>query len=228
MPHNFPTQIGLFLLTVGTIGITSQSLTACNTVAPPTAVSPTVGDHSMGGMDHSKMGGMGHNMDLGPADADYDLRFIDAMLPHHEGALVMAREVLQKSKRPELKKLAEGMIQAQTAEIAEMQQWRSAWYPKAPSSPVAWHAAMNGMMPMSDEQKQGMMMKMDLGAADDGFDLRFVNAMIPHHEGAVTMAQDLRQKSKRPELQKLGQAIVKSQTAEIQQMQQWQKAWAKP
>ncbi len=171
------------------------------------------------------MGSMGHNMDLGPADADYDLRFIYAMLPHHEGALVMAREVLQKSKRPELKKLAEGMIQSQTAEIAEMQQWRSAWYPKAPTTPMAWHAEMKHMMPMADDQKQAMMMTMDLGAADAGFDLRFVKAMIPHHEGAVTMAQDLLQKSQRPELQKLGQAIVQSQTAEIQQMQQWQKAW---
>jgi uncharacterized protein (DUF305 family) len=224
MSRNFFRHIGSLVLTFGPIGTTSPLLTACNSMANhsmPAASPPT---SPMPGMDHGKMGGMEHNMDLGTADADYDLRFIDAMIPHHEGAVVMAKEVLQKSKRPELKKLATSMIQAQTAEIAEMKQWRSAWYPKAPTTPMAWSPEMKHMMPMSDEQKQGMM-KIDLGAADAGFDLRFVKAMIPHHEGAVTMAQDLLQKSQRPELQKLGQAIVKSQTAEIQQMQQWQTAW---
>ena len=38
-----------------------------------------------GGMAHGAMknGDMNHNMDLGPADADYDLRFINAMIPHY-------------------------------------------------------------------------------------------------------------------------------------------------
>jgi uncharacterized protein (DUF305 family) len=49
-------------------------------------------------------------MDLGPADESYDLRFLDAMVPHHEGAVVMAKEVLQKSQRPEMKKLAKEII----------------------------------------------------------------------------------------------------------------------
>lgn len=71
------------------------------------------------------------------------------------------------------------------------------------------------------------MMSMDLGAADDQFDLRFLNAMIPHHEGAVVMAQDALSKSKRPEIQKLAQEIITSQKAEIQQMQQWKQAWYK-
>jgi uncharacterized protein (DUF305 family) len=70
-----------------------------------------------------------------------------------------------------------------------------------------------------------MMMNMDLGAADKDFDLRFINAMIPHHEGAVKMAQDALQKSQRPEIKKLSQGIIKSQNAEINQMKQWRKTW---
>lgn len=173
-------------------------------------------------MNHSSMG---HNMDLGPADAEFDLRFIDGMIPHHQGAVDMAKEVLQKSKRPELKKLAQEVIAAQDKEISQMQQWRKAWYATASDAPIAWHAEMNHSMAMSKEQIKAMKMSMDLGAADGQFDLRFIDAMIPHHEGAVTMAKDVLQKSKRPEVQKLAQDIVSSQEAEINQMKQWRKAW---
>ena len=169
---------------------------------------------------------MNHNMDVGPADANYDLRFIDSMIPHHQGALVMAQEVLQKSKRPELIKLAKGMLAEQNKEIAQMQQWRKQWYPKVSATPIMWHAAMNHEMAMTTAHKESMMMSMSLGKADAGFERRFLDAMIPHHQGAVTMGQDLLKKSKRPEMQKLAQNIIKSQQAEIAQMTQWQKQWS--
>lgn len=70
-----------------------------------------------------------------------------------------------------------------------------------------------------------MMMVMDLGASDKQFDLRLLNAMIPHHEGAVVMAEDVLKKSKRPEMRQLAQNIIQSQKAEIEQMKQWRAAW---
>lgn len=169
--------------------------------------------------------GSGMSMDLGPADADYDLRFIDAMRIHHQGAIEMAKAVQQNSKRPEMKKLADNIITAQNREIAQMSQWRQAWYPKAGKQMMAYHAQMGHMMPMSSDRMKSMMMSMDLGAADSQFDLRFINAMIPHHEGAVTMAQDALKKSKRPEMKQLAQAIIRDQQKEIAQMKQWRKAW---
>jgi uncharacterized protein (DUF305 family) len=108
-----------------------------------------------------------------------------------------------------------------------MKQWRKAWYPKDSDTPMAWSTDMGHMMAMSSSQKQGMMMSQDLGAADAGFDLRFIDAMIPHHEGAVTMAKEVLGKSKRPEVKKLAQDIIASQQVEIKQMQNWKKAWAK-
>lgn len=182
-----------------------------------------------GGDMHHHGSGMHHDMsmDLGPADADYELRFIDAMIPHHQGAVEMAQEVLEKSQRPEMKKLAEEIIAAQNREIEQMQQWRKAWYPEASSKPMAWHAQMGHMMEMTPEQIDAMMMKGDLGAADAEFDLRFLNAMIPHHEGAVVMAEDLLSKSNRPEMKQLAQEILNSQQKEIDQMKQWRQAWYK-
>ncbi len=67
---------------------------------------------------------------MGPADAEYDHRFIDMMIPHHEGAIMMAKDALQKSQRPEIKKLAEDIIAAQEKEIAQLKAWGEAWYHK--------------------------------------------------------------------------------------------------
>jgi uncharacterized protein (DUF305 family) len=206
-------------LVIGSI-VFSTVVSACNSASQSSTAPATTMDHSA-----MKSGGMTHSMDLGPADADYDLRFIDAMIPHHQGALVMAQDLAQKTKRPELQKLAKDIISAQTKEIAQMKQWRQDWYPKASSTPMAWNMEMQHMMAMPPEQVSAMKMDMDLGKADAEYDLRFLQAMVPHHQAAVVMAQDLAQKTKRPELQKLGKDVLTSQQAEIDQMQQWQKSW---
>lgn len=137
----------------------------------------------------------------------------------------MAQAVVEKSQRPELKKLAAAVIVAQNQEIAQMQQWRKTWYPQASRDPVMWHRSMQHMMPMDQTTMQSMRMDVNLGQADVDFDRRFINAMIPHHEGALAMAKDLQGKTQRPELKKLAQAIVSSQQAEIDQMKQWRKLW---
>ncbi|WP_353931642.1 DUF305 domain-containing protein [Okeanomitos corallinicola TIOX110] len=214
----------LSLTLVAIASVSSSFLTACSTTATDTSDKQTM-NHGSGSMPHEHSNGMNHDMDLGPADANYDLRFIDAMIPHHQGATVMAKEAQQKSQRPEIKKLAAEIIKAQNQEITQMQQWRAAWYPKAGDKPMAYDAKMGHDMEMSSEQKQAMMMNMDLGAADTEFDLRFINAMIPHHEAAVVMGKDALQKSQRPEIKKLAAEIIKAQDTEIKQMKQWRKAW---
>jgi uncharacterized protein (DUF305 family) len=217
-------------------GLVAILTTGCNTntraaITPeqPTASAVTSGDSNKVAQHHGGMGNMNHgsshNMDLGPADNNYDLRFIDGMTPHHQGALVMAKEVLQKSQRPELRKFANQILADQQKEISQMQKWRKDWYPKAGKELMGWHAAGNHMMPMTDAQISAMRMDQPLGKADKQFDLRFLNAMIPHHEGAVQMAKDLQQKSKRPETIELAKNIITSQQAEIDKMKQWRKAW---
>lgn len=225
---------GQFLKLVITLGIVAagSGLTACSnnsqtSVQSPTASSPT-NDHSSmnhAAMDHSTMHGMG--MDLGPADAEYNLRFIDAMIPHHQGAVEMAKQAKEKSKRPEIQKLADQIIKAQDPEIQQMQKWRSAWYPKATAEPIAYNAKTGKSAAMTPEQIQLMMMNQNLGAADGEFDLRFIEAMISHHQGAVTMAKDALKKTKQSEMKTLAQDIIRSQEREIQQMEQWKKAWYK-
>jgi uncharacterized protein (DUF305 family) len=227
MKNQLQTASLLMTLVAATFPLSSL-IASCSADLKAQAPSPAMldsGTMKMKGMNH---GGMGQNMsmDLGPADENFDMRFIDAMIPHHQGAVVMAKEALQKSKRPQIQTLAKGIIQAQDKEIAQMKQWRKAWYPKENNTPMAWSSEMGHMMAMSSSQKQSMMMSQDLGAADAGFDLRFIGAMIPHHAGAVSMATEVLQKSKRSQVKQFAQNIIASQKAEIKQMQLWKQSWS--
>jgi uncharacterized protein (DUF305 family) len=49
--------------------------------------------------------------------------------------------------------------------------------------------------------------------------------MIPHHEGAIAMAQDAQQKAEHQEIKDLAQAIIAAQEGEIAQMKEWQQTW---
>jgi uncharacterized protein (DUF305 family) len=54
----------------------------------------------------------------------------------------------------------------------------------------------------------------------------FINMMTPHHEGAVTMAKEALMKAEHPEIRKLSQQIIDSQSREIAEMNKWKMAWS--
>ena len=77
------------------------------------------------------------NMMLGMAAKDIDVAFICGMIPHHQGAIDMARVVLKYGDDPFAKELATKVIEAQEAEIAQMTEWLNQLTPVAVTPPPA-------------------------------------------------------------------------------------------
>lgn len=152
-----------------------------------------------------------------------DQMFIDMMVPHHQGAVEMARMAEQRAEHPELKAMAATMITAQQSEIDQMKSWRKSWFgsDEVPAMGASMdHGDMPGMKSM-----EGMKADMERLKTATPFDLAFLDAMIPHHEGAVEMATDVQTKSEKAEVKELAAKMVADQKKEIEQMKQWRKAW---
>lgn len=220
--------LGLVLLT----GLIAVLGTACGQTAnnamnnSGTANSNSSMNHNSMSMNSNQhMSGMSDQMKSDPnaASQPYDLQFIDTMVHHHQGAVEMAKMALMKSQNVELKKFAQKIIDDQNKEISQMKDWREKWFAGKP-------AAMNMEMPgMLDSMKMAMgdgMKKMEAASGKE-YDLMFLDAMTPHHAGAVTMAKEALTKAEHPEIKTLANQIVKAQEAEIKMMASWKTAWAK-
>ena len=175
------------------------------------------GMEDMEGMDHGAMGGQEMAWQMVMENGRYsDERFIDAMVPHHQGAVEMAEVALKNAEHEEIKQLAEDIVSAQEAEIEQLKQIKQREY-----------GTSEVPMEMSPEQMRGMGMTMDPQelANQDPFDKAFIDAMIPHHQSAIAMANVARKESDNPEVREIARDIVRAQQREIGQMNRWREEW---
>jgi uncharacterized protein (DUF305 family) len=182
------------------------------------------GSGGMAGMDHSQMGhgsmgmgskGMARQMVM--ENGKYsDRRFIDAMVPHHQGAIAMAEVALKNAQHEEIIQLSRKIISSQQAEIEELKSIKQEEF-----------GTSNVPMEMSQEQMRSMGMMMDPQqlANKEPFDKAFIDAMIPHHRSATEMAEVASEKSENARIKELAGDVINAQKREIEQMKQWRKEW---
>jgi uncharacterized protein (DUF305 family) len=166
------------------------------------------------GADHMNGHDMsGHSMGAGSAPASghnaQDVMFAQMMIPHHQQAITMAKQAATKASSPEVKKLAGQIEQAQGPEIQKMTGWLQAWGAST-SSRDGMHMG-DGMMSDQDMKKLDTL-------SGKAFDKAFLQMMIKHHQGAISMAKTEQTQGAFADTKAMANSIVTSQSAEITTM----------
>jgi uncharacterized protein (DUF305 family) len=145
-----------------------------------------------------------YSMDLGQADRWVDLRYLNAMIAHHRGAMLLAEEA-QQSERDEMRNLAKDILAGEPKLIDELYTWKKEWYDDT-------RTVRDPIVPK-------------LGSYDATFDLRFLNALIAHHESGIQMTKDIRLKSSRSAVQDNANAVEQFLTTSGVMLREWRKQW---
>lgn len=171
------------------------------------------------------------------ASLDFDVIFLDAMIPHHQVAIDMATVLLERTERPELRDLAASTIEIRTAELAVMVGWRSEWYPDVPAlSERQLIDAMN--MKLADspgvggvaglEEMSAAHMAEDvqgLCASGDEIDITFIDTLIAQNSSSIILARESVERAIHRELKEVSDAMIATQQFEIDQTLAWREAW---
>jgi uncharacterized protein (DUF305 family) len=185
--------------------LTAAALAACSQPADPHAGHDTSSSASEPAASPSEQDG-------GADFTDADVMFAQMMIPHHEQAMEMSDLVLGKDGvDPQVTELAAQIKAAQGPEIDQLEEWLESWG----ADRAGEHAGhgMSGML--SEEDMQALA---DAEGADAG--RLFLEQMIAHHEGAVSMAQAQIEDGRHEGAVEMARAIVETQTAEIETMRE--------
>ena len=151
-------------------------------------------------------GFMGH---MSHASVDSEHGFLVEMIAHHEEAIDAAGE-LARSDRPEMRDFGTRIIESQSAQVEQMQDWLDEWYADRP-----------------DEVDYDPMMRDLDDLSGDELDETFLTDMIGHHMAAVMMSQQLLMLdlADRAAVDRLAEDIRDEQSREIAMMRRWLRDW---
>lgn len=156
-----------------------------------------------------------------------DIAFMTAMIPHHAQAVVMSEWAPTHGASPAVRRLAARILAGQRDEIRMMQNWLLARGQPVPRPFAAdadlpgghgMHGAEHALMPGMLTAAQLRQLQQARGAE---FDRLYLSLMIPHHQGAVTMIEELLASPRAVQDEtvfRLASDINADQTVEIERM----------
>jgi uncharacterized protein (DUF305 family) len=164
-----------------------------------------------------------------------EVRFLEGMIDHHQMALDMATDCLAKATTESVRTLCQNILDAQTAEITQMQGWLLTWY-NIDYQPMPMDEMMELMgddMVGMDHQMEGMpatdpamMMGMMAGfnrLEGIEYEIAWLESMIDHHDDAIHMSERILERAPEGEghadLRAMAQQIIEDQSAEIEDME---------
>lgn len=177
-------------------------------------------DHSGGAADGVMMASMDKMMDdmhslQGTGNADHDLAA--SMKIHHESAVDMAKKELASGADDQLKAMAQKIIDAQSAEIAQLEQFADK-YQSAAKDYDPTNTSSGLSKAMADEMKAMMKKPANAGSTPDQ---QFATLMTLHHRSGVSMANSILQYAKDEQFKSMTRKMIVDQTQEIKELEEW-------
>jgi uncharacterized protein (DUF305 family) len=165
----------------------------------------------------------GDDADEGSAgNAGANGAFLEAMIPHHESAIEMATIARRRAEHPEVRELAQDIVRTQRREIRQIERIHQRLFGQKilPNSD-----AHQGLGLSAEEAGMAHMEPTGALAEARPFDRAFIDEMVPHHQGAIRMARAVLDETEDGGTRSLAEAILRTQSDEIEQMNEWRHAW---
>jgi uncharacterized protein (DUF305 family) len=147
--------------------------------------------------------------------------FLEGIIPHHESAIEMAEVADRRAQRTEIKKLARAIIASQSDEIAQMERIHERLFGEEITPDPAAHEAL-GLSVEEAGMHEGGAAELEMAKP---YDRAFIDEMVPHHRGAIRMAEVVLEDTDDAQLRRLAEAIITAQTREIGEMNDWRRRW---
>lgn len=141
------------------------------------------------------------------------LDFIESMIPHHEAAIFMCENLLCYTRNQRLRNLANNIIRTQTKGIEQMTEiykTTSFLY----NNQIDFCCYFEQYLRITEQ----MIYQMSEAPKCGNIDLDFINEMIPHHEGAISMCENLLKYLIDPRLQVVAQNIIQEQSKGVKEL----------
>jgi len=138
----------------------------------------------------------------------FDQQFVDAMVPHHQLEVELARIAVARAQHEELRQLAQEMIDTETQEISDMQAWREEWFGSRATPPMGGAAEIAALQ-----------------AVPDPIDGAFIDTIVPLHQQAIDLANRAVLEAGQQDILDLAGAMLADQSRQNILMQSWRSTW---
>ena len=147
-----------------------------------------------------------------------NIDFLKNMIPHHEGAILSSKKLLEnKALNPKLKKIAQEIISEQEKEIAYFNQILR--NPKELNQALTKEQYQQFVY-QEKQDMQNMMQEMSQLSQNETLETAYMKSMIAHHNGAITAAKQILNITNNPTITKIANQIIAAQETEVKQFKE--------
>jgi uncharacterized protein (DUF305 family) len=170
-----------------------------------------------------------------PAEASFDLAFIDVMVTHHQRAIDMATIALERGEHPEIIEFAQHTIDVQQGQIEQLSIWRELWYPGVPELSGEQSIAIFDQVSAGNPGRGGVPGAREIttppdimglcGSNPGEFDLAFIERMSLHHSGAILLSQAAVTIAEHAEIQNFAATQLSALQTDVDALYAWRLLW---